>query len=38
MIWRRKKGMGPSGRVVRRTDNTSCRISSGERGEKEVKV
>ena len=37
-IWRREEGFGSSGQVVGRPHPTSCRISSGERGEKEVKA
>lgn len=38
LVWRREEGMGSSGQVVWQPDHTSRRMSSGERGEKEVKA
>lgn len=38
MVWRREEGIGSSGQVVGRPAVTRREISSGERGEKEVKA
>jgi hypothetical protein len=38
MVWRREEGIGSSGQVVGRPAVTRREISSGERGEKEVRA